>query len=97
MSKLNKFKLMINNIKLAYKYIRDPKVSLMRKILLIFPLVYILSPVDLIPEILLPLLGWLDDTVIALTIWNYMFNLIRKEEEGNNSEYTLEEDEYKIK
>ncbi len=97
MSKLNIMKMVINNLKLAYKYLKDGKVSFFKKILLIFPLVYIISPVDLIPDLLIPVLGWMDDTVIALTVWNYMFNIISTyEEQNSDEEYVLDDDEYKI-
>jgi len=94
--KLKTFKMVIKNIRLASKYISDPKVPILKKALLLFPLIYIISPLDLVPEILLPFIGWLDDTAIALVVWNYMFNLINKYEQNNDNEYTLDDDEYKV-
>jgi len=94
--KLSTFKMIIKNIRLASKYISDPQVPLMKKVLLLFPLVYIISPLDLVPEMLIPFFGWLDDTAIALVVWNYMFNLIDKYEQNNNNDYTLDDDEYKV-
>jgi uncharacterized membrane protein YkvA (DUF1232 family) len=59
------------------------------KILLaLFGLIYLISPVDLIPEFLVPILGWVDDGVILYVIyylirynrlpWNLFFNKSRK-------------------
>lgn len=43
--------------------------SLYAKVILcIFALAYLISPVDIIPDILLPYIGWLDDGVIIATI-----------------------------
>jgi hypothetical protein len=42
-------------------------------VLIIFGLAYLISPVDIIPDILLPYIGWLDDGVVLATL----FYLIR--------------------
>lgn len=43
--------------------------SLYLKIILsIFALAYLVSPMDIIPEILIPYLGWIDDTLVLGTI-----------------------------
>ena len=42
-------------------------------ILIIFGLAYLISPVDIIPDLLLPYFGWIDDTLVLGTI----FYLIR--------------------
>lgn len=96
---LNKIKLFTKSLSLAYVYIRDPEISVWKKFLLVFPLIYIISPIDLIPEFLVPILGWVDDTVIALTVWKYMLELIDsyKNTKDNKDEYILDEDEYKLK
>jgi len=39
---------------------RDPEVPFIRKGLLALAVVYVISPVDAIPD-MIPLLGWLDD------------------------------------
>ncbi|MFU8769624.1 MAG: DUF1232 domain-containing protein, partial [Desulfotignum sp.] len=41
-----------------------------QKILLVlFGLVYLISPVDVIPELLVPFLGWVDDGVVLYCIY----------------------------
>jgi len=37
-------------------------------VLIIFGLAYLISPVDIIPDLLLPYIGWLDDGVVLGTI-----------------------------
>ncbi|MFP2964055.1 YkvA family protein [Myxococcus sp. 1LA] len=43
-----------------FRYVRDPHVALWRKLAGVLAVVYFLSPVDAIPDVL-PVLGWLDD------------------------------------
>ncbi len=42
-------------------------------IFLILAVIYIISPVDIVPEVLIPVLGWVDDFAVgALAIINYL-------------------------
>lgn len=41
-------------------YLMDPDVSLLRKGALVLAVLYIVSPVDAIPDVI-PVVGWLDD------------------------------------
>jgi uncharacterized membrane protein YkvA (DUF1232 family) len=54
------------DLQLAYKMLRDPTFQLARdkKITVIIALLYIISPIDLIPDAI-PLLGMLDDVLVA--------------------------------
>jgi uncharacterized membrane protein YkvA (DUF1232 family) len=52
-------------------------------LLVLFGLIYLISQVDLIPEVLVPFLGWVDDGVILYAVyhlirynrlpWNFFF------------------------
>lgn len=52
-------------------------------LLVLFGLIYLVSPVDLIPEFLVPVLGWVDDGVILYAIYHLIrynrlpWNLLR--------------------
>ncbi len=37
-------------------------------VLIIFGLAYLISPIDIIPDLLLPFVGWIDDGVVIATI-----------------------------
>jgi uncharacterized membrane protein YkvA (DUF1232 family) len=53
-------------LKNTFAFFGDPSVSIFHKGVGILALVYVLSPIDLIPDAI-PLLGWLDDIgVVAL-------------------------------
>lgn len=59
-------------VRLIWRLIRDRRVSFWLKIIPIAGLVYLVSPIDLIPDIALPVIGELDDAAI-LWITNYLF------------------------
>ena len=56
----------LEDLQLAYKMLRDPQfhISKETKTILIIALLYIISPIDLIPDAL-PLLGVVDDVLVA--------------------------------
>jgi len=53
-----------------WRYLRDPKTRRAPKLGLLLALVYVVVPVDLIPD-MAPFIGWLDDLglVSAATAW----------------------------
>ena len=53
-------------LKLILRLMADRRVNILLKILPVGGLIYLLSPIDLIPDIALPVIGYLDD---ALVIW----------------------------
>ncbi len=55
------------------RYMRDSEVSIVKKGTVIMMIAYILSPVDFIPELFIPLAGLLDDLGVLslLTAWMY--------------------------
>jgi uncharacterized membrane protein YkvA (DUF1232 family) len=57
---------LIREFQLAWQLINDPRVPLLTKVLPLFTLVYLLSPVDLVPGLIIPGLGQLDDVAILL-------------------------------
>ena len=42
------------------RYLRDPGVGKGRKVLLVLAVLYVISPIDAIPDVI-PVIGWLDD------------------------------------
>ena len=56
----------VEDLELAYKMLRDPNFHLSKetKTVLIIALLYIISPIDLIPDAI-PFLGMLDDVLVA--------------------------------
>jgi uncharacterized membrane protein YkvA (DUF1232 family) len=53
--------------RLYWRLMRDPRVSIWPKALLVIGVVYVLSPLDLIPDLLLGI-GQLDDAVMLIVL-----------------------------
>jgi len=56
-------------------YLRDPSVSLLKKGMIMLGILYIISPIDALPDVI-PLVGWLDDIgVIGILLASLMREL----------------------
>ena len=51
----------------------DNRIPLQNRIVLGGLLVYLITPIDIIPDFI-PILGWLDDAFVTLIILDYIFN-----------------------
>jgi uncharacterized membrane protein YkvA (DUF1232 family) len=60
------FQDLILRIKLILRLVGDKRVNILLKILPVGGLIYLVSPIDIIPDIALPVIGYLDD---ALVVW----------------------------
>jgi uncharacterized membrane protein YkvA (DUF1232 family) len=63
---------------LAWAILRDARTPASAKLATIAAILYVVSPVDLIPD-LIPLLGWLDDGVVALLLLKFAQRLLPDE------------------
>ncbi len=54
-----------------YKFMKDPKISLIKKALVIFALLYFIIPLDSIPDIS-PIVGFLDDIGVVAMVVKYL-------------------------
>ena len=73
-----------NLVKLLFRLLRDPRVPRRRKILVGGAGLYLVSPLDLIPEMLLPVIGQLDDLLLVVFSVHY---LLRGADEATIAEY----------
>ena len=61
----------------AIAYFRDGSVPIVHKAMGLLAILYVFSPVDLVPDVI-PLVGWLDDIgVVALIATYYMRQISR--------------------
>lgn len=52
-------------------YFRDKNAGFFGKAFVVFAVAYVATPIDLIPEAFLPVIGWLDDIgVVTLALWH---------------------------
>lgn len=55
-----------NFMKLYWRLFKDARVPLRAKIILLGAVLYLISPFDLLPDFLLPLMGRIDDLVVLI-------------------------------
>ena len=58
-------------VKLYFRLFQDRRVQLHLKLILIFALAYLVSPIDLIPDWVLPLVGHADDLIVLFAALRY--------------------------
>jgi uncharacterized membrane protein YkvA (DUF1232 family) len=58
-------------IKLFYRLFHDRRVPIHLKVILILTLAYVISPIDLIPDLLIPFFGQIDDLIILIAGLRY--------------------------
>lgn len=63
-------------------FLRDPRVAKLPRFAVLAAAAYLLWPVDLLPELALPIVGWLDD---ATLIWMALRWLSRAGEEAEKA------------
>ncbi len=59
------------DVKALYRYMRDTEVPWYRKSIVIGALIYFISPIDTIPD-LVPLVGYLDDLGVIMAVLKFM-------------------------
>ena len=66
----------------ALSFMRDPRVGKLPRFAVIAAATYLVWPVDLLPEIALPIVGWLDD---ATFIWLALRWLLKAGEDAERT------------
>jgi uncharacterized membrane protein YkvA (DUF1232 family) len=67
----------LDRLRYVFALLRDPRVPRLPRYLVLLAALYLLSPVDLVPEILTPVFGFLDD---LLLMWLSLRWLVRSGE-----------------
>ena len=65
----------IGRARALYRYFRDPAASVIGKLFVLLALVYVISPVDAIPDVL-PVVGWLDDVGVMSLAVAWMWKVV---------------------
>lgn len=64
-----------------WDYFNSGKVSGMEKVLIVAALLYLISPIDLVPDFI-PVVGWLDDIGVAGLVMDYVLKKMDGKGEG---------------
>jgi uncharacterized membrane protein YkvA (DUF1232 family) len=59
------------------RYFRDPAASLLGKVFVFATVLYVISPVDLIPDAI-PIVGWLDDVGVMSLAVAWMWKVVAR-------------------
>lgn len=60
-----------------FRYVRDPRVPLWRRLAGVFTVLYFVWPLDLIPDVL-PFVGWLDDIGVLSAVAVFMVREVQR-------------------
>ena len=71
----------IGRVRALYRYFRDPAASVIGKLFVLAALVYVISPVDAIPDVL-PIVGWLDDIGVMGLAVAWMWKVVGRYREA---------------
>ena len=63
---------------LAWGLLRDARTPMAAKLVTVLAILYVLSPIDLVPDFI-PVLGWLDDGVVAWLLLQLAFRFLPAE------------------
>jgi uncharacterized membrane protein YkvA (DUF1232 family) len=67
-----------------WRYLKNPTVPKLPKLFLLFAVAYVVMPIDLIPDYLVPLFGWLDDVGVATFAMGWIAKKAAEEQERVN-------------
>lgn len=56
---------MVTHPRGLWRFLRDPNAPRASKVVAVLTLLYVVSPIDAIPDWLVPVVGWLDDVGVA--------------------------------
>ena len=55
-------------------FLRDPRVAKLPRFAVLAAAAYLISPVDLLPELVVPIVGWMDDAVLVWMALRWLTN-----------------------
>jgi len=83
---------MLSRLKTIIALMRNPKVSKLPKFLVVGAILYLLMPVDIVPDVA-PVVGWLDDIMFLIGALSLLLGAsprVKEEKEGQIIDVTPE-------
>jgi uncharacterized membrane protein YkvA (DUF1232 family) len=78
----------IGRVRALVRYFRDREASILGKLFVLAAVVYVISPVDLIPDAF-PVIGWLDDMGVMSLAVAWMWKVVGRYREAPQLASTL--------
>ncbi len=63
---------MLTSPRAVWRFLRDPQAPIASKVLAVATVLYVVSPLDAIPDWLVPVLGWCDDVGVTAAALAYV-------------------------
>ncbi len=85
------------------KYMSDKNIKIYRKLLFLLPVIYLLSPINIIPYMIFPVAGWIDNIIVAGALSLYLKKVLREynpddsSPEDDDNVIDLHSDDYDLK
>ncbi|MDB4944422.1 MAG: hypothetical protein JWP97_3956 [Labilithrix sp.] len=73
----------IGRARALVRYFRDREASIAGKLFVLLTLVYVISPVDAIPDVI-PVIGWLDDLGLGTLAVAFMWKMVGRYRDGED-------------
>ncbi|WP_322802427.1 DUF1232 domain-containing protein [Thermoflexus sp.] len=73
------------DLRRIWRLVRDPRTPGWLRLLPLLALMYILSPIDLLPDLMIPGIGSLDDLLLLLLVWRLLLDLAPAEKPRTSS------------
>lgn len=64
---------MLDRAKMALAFLSDPRVGTLPRLAVLAAVAYLISPVDLVPDFVIPVAGYFDDLVLLWMSFRWLF------------------------
>jgi uncharacterized membrane protein YkvA (DUF1232 family) len=63
----------LDRLKMALAFLSDPRVGKLPRFAVLAAVAYLISPVDLVPEMVVPVAGYIDDLIVVWMSFRWLF------------------------
>jgi uncharacterized membrane protein YkvA (DUF1232 family) len=63
----------LDRAKMALAFLSDPRVGKLPRLAVLAAVAYLISPVDLVPEMVVPVAGFIDDAILVWMSFRWLF------------------------
>ena len=64
---------LLDRSKMAMAFLSDPRVGKLPRLAVLAAVAYLISPVDLVPEMVVPVVGYIDDAILIWMSFRWLF------------------------